>query len=497
MSTTTKIEWTRGPDGSPGKTWSPLIGCDRVSPGCDRCYAITTANIRSAHPNPKVAVPFTGTVQRTAAGLDWTGRVNLLEDRLTEPLRWRKPYRVFVNSLSDLFHREVPSDFIAQVFAVMALTPRHTYQVLTKRHARMQNLLNSEAFHTQVLAWAARLQDDTHPMPSWDVGTRQLTAWPLPNVWLGVSVEDQKRANLRVPALLDTPAAVRFVSAEPLLGPVDLTTWMPPVGPMPTEEAPATWAEWTWPDWVPAQVREQIEDSWSSRWGLGPRHWIRDMHDQGAPAFGARLTMDDGFSSTPPQVTGRFVYCWGNIGRLALDDDPTGRGRAFAYTSFGWNAYRQTRGIDWVIVGGESGPGARPMHADWARSLRDQAVAARAAFLFKQWGEWGPAPFQVRVCDPEVGWKGTAEELVTAKADSEARGATHVHTGNWWEQDGKRRYEVHEMSHKPWSLERCGLPEGMEAIRRWGKKRAGRELDGRTWDEYPDTATKATSRKAA
>jgi hypothetical protein len=125
------------------------------------------------------------------------------------------------------------------------------------------------------------------------------------------------------------------------------------------------------------------------------------------------------------------------------------------------------------------------MHPEWAISLRDQCKQNHVPFFFKQWGEWGPAPFIVRVCDPHVGWTGTDEELAAAKADSEARGATHAHTGNWFEEDGERQYWLHEIGHKPWSLERVGLPDGTAAIRRWGKGRAGRELDGRTWDEFP------------
>ncbi|GII28262.1 DUF5131 family protein [Planotetraspora mira] len=145
--------------------------------------------------------------------------------------------------------------------------------------------------------------------------------------------------------------------------------------------------------------------------------------------------------------------------------------------------------IDWVIVGGESGPDARPMHPAWARSLRDQAVAAQVPFHFKQWGEWGPAPFVVRVCDPKVGWQGTDAELAEAKKQSEAAGATHVHTGNYYVKDGRTMWHIHEIGHKPWSLERVALSDGMEPIRRWGKKAAGRVLDGRIWDEQPRRVT--------
>jgi protein gp37 len=203
------ISWT-------GKTWNPLLGCERVSSGCDRCYAIRTATIRAGNPHPKVAAAFAGLTHRVDGQLDWTGQVNLLPDRLDQPLHWRKPDRIFVNSQSDLFHKDVPSEFIARVFAVMAQAPQHTFQVLTKRHARMRSLLNSGAFTDLVARELA-----TVPFGY------ALFGWPLPNVHLGVSVEDQHWADVRVPALLETPAAVRWLSVEPLLGHVDLTNVAP------------------------------------------------------------------------------------------------------------------------------------------------------------------------------------------------------------------------------------------------------------------------------
>lgn len=395
MSTVTKIEWA-------DRTWNPMLGCERVSPGCDRCYAMGQARIRQFNPNPKIAQAFAGTTSNDN-GVDWTGSVNLLDGRLTEPLSWKKPAKVFVNSMSDLFHKDVPHDFIVRTFAVMALTQQHTYQILTKRHARMRSVLKdictcgnghpAGVEFRSAMAWAcSKANPDRIPGLPDDAEHRVYfeTPWPLPNVHLGVSVENQKWANIRIPALLDTPAAVRWISAEPLLGPVRLS---------------AAWVD------MPADARPVD---------------LADIVGIGLP-----------------------------------------------------------NRLDWVVVGGESGPGARAMHPDWARSLRDQCVAADVPFLFKQWGDWGPAPFIVRVCDPKVGWQGTDEELAAAKADSEARGATHVHTGNWHEEDGEQVHELFEMGHKPWSLERVGLPEGMEPMRRWGKKRAGRELDGRTWDQYP------------
>lgn len=245
------------------------------------CYAISTATIRAANPNPKVASAFAGLTARNDAGrIDWTGRINLLPDRLTQPLRWRKRSKVFVNSQADLFHKDVPDDFIAQVFAVMALSPIHTFQLLTKRHARMRSLLSSPAFH-RLVASAAPNYGGNDPDLAQDYVT---STWPLPNVWVGVSVEDQHWANIRIPALLDTPAAVRWLSCEPLLGPLSLRT-----------------------------------------------------------------------------------------GRYAMPPD----GEFFG-TSLD--------GIDWCVVGGESGPGARLMQPEWATFIRDQCASAGVPFFFKQTG---------------------------------------------------------------------------------------------------------------
>ncbi|MFD7980274.1 DUF5131 family protein [Streptomyces sp. NPDC059071] len=231
MATNTSIEWA-------DKTWSPLIGCTRVSAGCDNCYAISTARIRSANPNPAIANAFAGTVDHIGGRLDWTGLINQLEDRLTTPLTWRKPRKVFVNSQSDLFHQNVDHTFIARVLAIVALTPQHTYQVLTKRHSRMRTVLtdactcgngHAPGIHLRsAMAWAvSKANPNRIPGVPDDAEHRVYNApWPLPNLWLGVSVENQQWANIRIPALLDTPAAVRWISAEPLLGPVDLHPWL-------------------------------------------------------------------------------------------------------------------------------------------------------------------------------------------------------------------------------------------------------------------------------
>lgn len=258
MGDNSGIEWCDA-------TWNPTTGCDKVSPGCDNCYALTLAPrlkaMGSAHyqtdGDPVTSGPGFG--------------IAMHPDGLDKPLRWTRPRRIFVNSMSDLFHAGVTREFQAEVFAVMALARQHTFQVLTKRPGVMRSVLSSPAFFDLVHAAANRR------LPEGTAGGH--LPWPLPNVWLGTSVEDQKRADLRIPALLDTPAAVRFLSMEPLLGPVALSRFTDP----------------------------------------NP-----DRFD------------------TPP--------------------------------------------VDWVIVGGESGPGSRPMDAGWVRDLRDQCVRDGVPFHFKQWG---------------------------------------------------------------------------------------------------------------
>ena len=300
MSDSTTIEWT-------DSTWNPVTGCTKVTPGCDNCYAETFAE------------RWRGTAgHHFENGFDLTLRPNAL----TMPLRWRKPRKVFVNSMSDLFHKDVPDSYIAQVFAVMAKTPQHTYQVLTKRHGRMRSLIGTLIDGGQNLIEAAPDEETTQTLYD--------AAWPLPNVWLGVSVEDQKRADLRIPALLETAAAVRFLSCEPLLGPVDL---------------------------------------------VGPDH---ENHDRD----------------------------WDGANYICLDCSTDNN-------TVAWRVADKTMaGINWVIAGGESGPGARPMSPDWARSLRDQCTQANVPFLFKQLGT---------VAARELGFRGKGTDLEQIPADLRIR----------------------------------------------------------------------------
>lgn len=327
MANNSSIEWTDA-------TWNPIVGCSRVSEGCRNCYAE-----RFAHRWAGTVETYKGVVESTPNGSRWTGNVKFIESRLDQPLRWRKPRRIFVNSMSDLFHENVPDEWIDRIFAVMALSPQHTFQILTKRPERMLEYFNAERFG-YIEAIARKIHGK--PLPP---GT--VMPWPLPNVWLGVSVENQKAADERIPLLLQTPAAVRFLSCEPLLGPVDLTR----------------------------------------------------------------------FSAHP----------------LVPNAIP----------------------IDWVIAGGESGPGARPMHPDWVRELRDHCQAAGVPFFFKQWGEWAPGE-----CANDGGPSRT-EQVATYWNDE-------------WQFDKltpMQSFETH-----------C---DDAPDVFRFGKKKAGRYLDGRTWDEYP------------
>ena len=190
------IEWT-------DETWNPVTGCTKVSAGCKNCYA------ERLFPRPYPGRAFTD--------------VQIHTERLKKPFHWRKPRRVFVNSMSDLFHEAVPDEFLDQVFAVMAITLTHTYQVLTKRPERMCAYCADDATLGRVLALMAKW---TAGVPEVESTVKHradgLSGFQLPNVWLGVSVEDQEAADARIPLLLETPAAVRFLSCEPLLGRIDL-----------------------------------------------------------------------------------------------------------------------------------------------------------------------------------------------------------------------------------------------------------------------------------
>lgn len=211
------IEWT-------DCTWNPVVGCSPVSPGCLNCYAAVMARRQEAMGTPGYGTRWgldpaiegrapLRIAEVRAGRAVFTGDVRCLEDRLVEPLHWRKPRRVFVCSMADLFHESVPFAFIDRVWAVMALCPQHTFQVLTKRPERMAEYLADDGRLTMV---AQAMANAGHGEASMHLRL------PLPNVWVGTSVEDQARADERIPHLVQCPAAVRFLSVEPLLGAVDL-----------------------------------------------------------------------------------------------------------------------------------------------------------------------------------------------------------------------------------------------------------------------------------
>jgi protein gp37 len=288
MSEHSSIEWTDA-------TWNPLVGCSRVSQGCTNCYAERHA-YRFARQRGSV---YEGTAKLVNGKPTFTGRVNLNERALDAPLRWARPRRIFVNSMSDLFHENVTDETIDRIFAVMALAPHHTFQVLTKRPDRMrrwfaETFLTGEARefktenrHRQVLDEAERIAlgpiGDSDRL--WTADGRHLShvqPWPLPNVWLGVSVENQEAADERIPLLRRTPAAVRFLSCEPLLGPINIRPWLVcedcECDESPLDDVAVNACGYPRVDWVIAGG----ESGPSAR----PMHpdWVRSLRDQCAAA---------------------------------------------------------------------------------------------------------------------------------------------------------------------------------------------------------------------
>lgn len=230
----TAISWTHRP-GTRGRTWNPTKGCSRISEGCRHCYAESQAAriVRMNRGKPTVYDDLVKLHRDGYAAARWTGKVILDTETLAAPLKWRWPSTVFVNSMSDLFHESLTNEQIAAVFGVMAACPRHTFQCLTKRAGRMRAWFEWIAvqptyLHTIKMSprLVCRVEADKLINPKMEgrpLGTEpDPRGWPLPNVWLGVSVENQDAADERIPLLLQTPAAVRFLSCEPLLGPVEL-----------------------------------------------------------------------------------------------------------------------------------------------------------------------------------------------------------------------------------------------------------------------------------
>lgn len=303
MGDKSKIQWTNA-------TWNPVRGCSRVSAGCKHCYAEGVAR-RFAGPGQ----PYEGLVRIGKDGkpkAQWNGEVRFVAEHLADPLRWKKPRRVFVNSMSDLFHEALPFEQIASVFGVMSSAPRHTFQVLTKRPARAREFFDWLDKQDEEHAACVRHAMELTPWRPSGVEGFEWPAdlgggpWPLPNVWLGVSVEDQRTADERIPVLLSMPAAVRWVSYEPALGPVDFSRFM-------------------WP----------VHSAWPSE--------FRSAEE--ALAAGATVTR-----RRQALVSGSAVF------------------------------------LDWIVVGGESGPHARPFDLAWARSTVTACREAGVPVFVKQLG---------------------------------------------------------------------------------------------------------------
>jgi protein gp37 len=296
-----------------------------VSKGCSNCFALRDSHRLAGNPNPKIHEVYNGLTEKKNGVVRWTGKVKLVRDRLDQPLRWKRPRKIFVNSMSDLFHEDLPIEDIYKVLITIGqchlLMRGHIFMVLTKRPDRMCAVM--KRFY----------KESTFPFPN-----------PLPNLWLGTSTENQEWADRRIPHLLETPAAIRFLSCEPLLGRISLQPWFH---------------------------------------GMGVTVSLRPL--QVIPA------------------------------------------------------------IDWVVVGGESGPKARPMHPDWAISLRDQCVEANVPFFFKQKGAW---TWDV--------WEPKADDIAMSPGG-------HI-----------------VQSFK------CARPNTTYTrMQKVGKKKAGRLLDGREWNQTP------------
>lgn len=472
MSTTT-IEWT-------DRVWNPTTGCHKVSPGCKHCYAegIAKRFWKTQYP------PVDGRPREFAD-------VQTHADRLTEPLSWRKPCKVFVNSMSDLFEESVPFEFIAAVFAVMAYCDHHIYQVLTKRPARMRefmewvnapegseriNELYGDRAGQQVTMARMHRVDESIAMNVWaeddngvdlDACLHNNGVWPPENVWLGVSVENQQYADERIPLLLQTPAAVRFISYEPALGPIDLSPWIRGncgrteerrrqsvsgggVGPTRSRRP-----------WAHLEDSAKAEAGGEAIWRLpaGPRHAERDQASRaGAPVGVATLQGSDpgridGQPRERPQATelagqpdasdqfgagnSRAASPWslstGRGAEQSREVDPGIRG-GDSETAIDGRGAEVDRGIvqrqrqdnledrarptlDWIICGGESGPGARQCELWWIRNIIGQCRAADVPVFVKQLGShpigwWsnslGPAinrhTFKDRKCGDMTEW---------------------------------------------------------------------------------------------
>lgn len=311
----TKIEWTE-------KTWNPLVGCSIVSPGCANCYAMKMASRCAAMGISR----YDGLTKIVNGNVVWTGKLaRAPKETLLKPLQYRKPVMYFVNSMSDLFHEDCPDEWIDQVFAVMALCQQHTFQVLTKRSDRMRKYMTKDWTYESIYNAMGQFGEADHADPHpYRAAFPNGMPWPLSNVWLGVSTERQIEANERIPDLLATPAAVRFISAEPLLGPIELL----------------------------------------------------DADDY---AFG---TLTIRLPKRAPDIHPPI-------------NEQSSMGHVIA--SLGGSVERSNRGIDWVIVGGESGHGHRYMKPEWAADLIAQCRLAGIPVFMKQMSGKKPIPPELMI----------------------------------------------------------------------------------------------------
>ncbi len=369
MSDRTKIEWT-------DTTWNPVTGCGKVSSGCKHCYAEREWPRLAANPKTRYF------------GRRFT-QVGCHPEVLSAPLRWKRPRRIFVNSMSDLFHEDIPDAFLDEMFAVMLLARQHQFQVLTKRPERMAEYFAGEDLYEAIVDAANRWRARFPRLPLVGISDprKRLPRW----IWLGVSVENQATAEERIPLLLQTPATVRWISAEPLLGPLRLD--------------------------LPH-----------------PRPSRHDPHGRGI------------------EWVEEATWLW------------------------------KPGGLDWVVVGGESGPGARAMHPDWVRAIRDQCFQTGTPFLFKQWGEWAPICVLDEAAQDNLYLRNReAREGEDQAIIDEIYGHTCTVRQGVLGVDGVLR----EMD-DPWAFQADKRPSHTFLA---GRKRAGRLLDGREWDEYPPAET--------
>lgn len=379
MSANSKIEWT-------DHTFNPWIGCTKVSPGCENCYAARQDTFRRWTPE------------------GWGGPRKLTKT-WGDPVKWNKAHaaffaehgrrqRVFCASLADVFDNEVDSTWRSELFMLISETPNLDWLILTKRIGNASKMLP---------AW---YQDPD----AWEFGN----GVAHPNVWLGATVVNQEEADRDIPKLLAVPAAKRFLSMEPLLGPVDIGKYVAP--------------------WTCSNCQH-----WGSEGDSGPCKCadcdIESVYDE---SIGSDRCPQCGKDNGQSDVVAKSCPSCEQSGGWQTDD------------GFRFDAEKPSL-LDWIIAGGESGPGARPSHPDWYRSLRDQCAAAGVPFLFKQWGEWMP-PESRTTSYPAGDWRDVVD------ATGEVRKVAYV---------GDR------------------VLESSRQVVRVGKKAAGRVLDGIEHNGFP------------